>query len=328
MMIFAVLLASLTPQPPFRRSAYSPKLSMMTPADASFHRGRDLLRVGEKVSAREIVNVIGRWQTYEEWDSIGQARRLDDFSSGDFYEEDAETFVTNFAVKDAMARRPQRRDFCRKRGLVQRCWHTDNVGLLPFADGALAASIGASASELNAEAINPLAAEIVFDALAISNAGFVRKEECDARRASFITAHGGFDAQAFGANVVGARVNVWKALAVFPGSLIAVVLVTGSQLDWYHVGLDGLSELEQKVRYNVETYGIGSALLMVPVVGVTFAGLRGPKFGIAEANVRAGDRAYLEKMRRRKRGEPDGGDAADGVRQPRSRALAARRITP
>ena len=72
-------------------------------ADASFRRGKDLLRTGAKVSAREVVNVIGRWQTYEDWDSIGQARRLDDFSSGDFYEEDAESFATSAATLGLLA---------------------------------------------------------------------------------------------------------------------------------------------------------------------------------------------------------------------------------
>lgn len=80
-----------------------------------------------------------------------------------FYEDDVPAIATDFTVADHIARRPQRRDFCRKRGLVQRCWHNENVAMLPFTDDALAASVGATVAELNAKQINPLAADIVFD---------------------------------------------------------------------------------------------------------------------------------------------------------------------
>lgn len=129
----------------------------------SFRRGSDLLQWGDAVTERDVVNVLGRWQTHEEWDAIGGAARLDDFSNGDFYEDDVPAIATNFDVPDHIARRPQRRDFCRRNGLVQRCWHNENVAMLPFTDDALAASVGATAEQLNTEPINPLAADVVFD---------------------------------------------------------------------------------------------------------------------------------------------------------------------
>ena len=82
-----------------------------------------------------------------------------------------------------------------------------NVGLLPFTDDALAASVGCTAAELNAEPIDQLAVDVVFDALAESQSGIVGREECDARRAAFTAADGAFDAAAFadGLSARGAR---------------------------------------------------------------------------------------------------------------------------
>lgn len=48
---------------------------------------------------------------------------------------------------------------------AQRYWHNENVGLLPFRDAALSRSVGATAAELNREPIDPIAAEIIFDAI-------------------------------------------------------------------------------------------------------------------------------------------------------------------
>ena len=69
------------------------------------------------------------------------------------------------------ARTPARRAFCNRNNLVQRWVHSENVGLLPFTDEAMAASVGATAAELDAEPIDKLAAEIVFDALSASQSG-------------------------------------------------------------------------------------------------------------------------------------------------------------
>ena len=63
---------------------------------------------------------------------------------------------------------PQRRGFCLRRGLVQRYWLGQNVGLLPFCSAAMARSVGCTAAELSALPINPLAVEVVFDALSQS----------------------------------------------------------------------------------------------------------------------------------------------------------------
>ena len=88
-LLSAVALSSTT-APLLGSRARACKMSAEISSQASFKRGSDLLQIGEQVSARQIVNVLGRWQTHEEWDTIGTAGKLDDLTSGDFYEEDLE----------------------------------------------------------------------------------------------------------------------------------------------------------------------------------------------------------------------------------------------
>ena len=45
--------------------------------DKSFARGGDLLSMGKKATAREIVNVLGRWQKFEDWNKAGVCAEMD-----------------------------------------------------------------------------------------------------------------------------------------------------------------------------------------------------------------------------------------------------------
>lgn len=155
-----------------RRTTPSPVLS----ASREFRRTSDLLQVtSDKVTTRQIVNCIGRWKTHQDWDSIGKAAKLDDIRSGDYYDEDLEKLATDFTkgARYYNPRRPMFRNFCKTYGLVQRWVLCENTQLLPFTDEALAASVGATAAELNAEPIDALAANIVFDALCMSMSNLV-----------------------------------------------------------------------------------------------------------------------------------------------------------
>ena len=81
----------------------------------------------------------------------------------------------------------------------------------------MAASVGATAAELDAEPIDKLAAEIVFDALSASQSGVCPIDDCNARRASYTdAATGGFDAAAFAAGLRRAKLNICGAYAVYP----------------------------------------------------------------------------------------------------------------
>ena len=74
---------------------------------------------------------------------------------------------TNFdkPMRYYIARRPQFLDFCERYALVARWVHRESVGSLPFADDAegraLAASVGSTVEELNAEPVDELAADVV-----------------------------------------------------------------------------------------------------------------------------------------------------------------------
>ena len=102
----------------------------------------------------------------------------------------------------------------------QRYWHTENVGLLAFKSKTLAASVGCTVQELNKLPINPLATEVVFDALAHGNSGIIQRDLCDERRASWETAEG-FDAAAFGKDLRDAKLNVVRSFCLFPGTIYA-----------------------------------------------------------------------------------------------------------
>ena len=279
----------------------------------SFYRGDDLLQGGESVTTRQIVNVLGRWSTHEDWDTIGVAARFDDFSSGDFFEEDLPSFVTDVGSTNYWARRPARREFCQRHGLVQRWIHEENVQLLPFESEALAASVGATASELDAEPIDPLAAEIVFDALCGSRAGVVPTDLCDSRRASYVAElDGGFDAAAFASDLAAARRNMVLAYATYPGILVAIGLVLAIQVDAASMTADWTAASWRQI---LAAWGRdGPATLVLPAMLAAMLsrpGIYKPLEGSEreKAHVRKKDTLYLEKMRERRRGSV--GDVAE-----------------
>ena len=108
---------------------------------------------------------------------------------------------------------PQRRGFCMRNGQVQRYWHAENVCRLRFTNKAMAASVGCTVAELNALPIDPVACDIVFDALSCSQSGITGAEECAARRASYEGPNGAFDPDAFEADLNRGRRNQCKRWA-------------------------------------------------------------------------------------------------------------------
>ena len=240
---------------------------------------------------------------HEQWDTIGDTK-LDDFTNGDFYEEDLDILKTDFSKGEAyyFARRPQRRVFCKKYGLVQRWVHNENVGLLPFDPEAaeLAASVGATVEELNAEPVDELAAQIVFDALCSSKASFVDAAVCDERRQSFVdAATGAFDAEAFGSAVARSRLNIVGALLVYPGFFVFLFLLLAWQLDWYQLALESAEHARAQAAANYEAHGLGPTLCALPVVGLVAKGAldrrAGKMGGLAEFEVRERDRHFVQQ---------------------------------
>ena len=159
---------------------------------------------------------------------------IDDYRNGDYYDDDVEKMKTDFnkPMQYYIARRPQFMDFCERYGLVARWVHRENVGKLPFPDDeagrALAASVGATVAELNAEPVEELAADVVFDALSQTGmVGFAEEEEVDRKRASFLTADGSFNHDVFGASLARSRIHSAAALSgvrVIPPAIILGVM--------------------------------------------------------------------------------------------------------
>ena len=247
----------------------SPSIRMSSIGDEqpTFTRGIDLLQTSDAVTARQIVNVLGRWGSHRDWnEAIGRKGKLDELRSGDFYDDDVQTLKTDFSqpMEYYIPRRPQFLNFCERYGLVARWVHGDNVGELPFTDAKLAASIGATVEELNAEPVDPLAADVVFDALSGSAAGFVLEEECDARRASFLTGDGGFDASAFASALGDTRRNLLGVYIFGPGiGVLAAALVA---YRWLPELLEGTAQFTAQVERNVEAGG--PLVLVVPLLAL------------------------------------------------------------
>ena len=141
------------------------------------------------------------------------------------------------------ARSPQRRQWCKQRGLAQRYWHNANVGLLPFGDAAMAASVGAGVDELDQRPISQLACDVVFDAVSDGQGGIVDYSLCDERRARYASSDGAFKAEAFETDVRKARQTVAVGYALYPGILNAIFAYVAYRIDAYHSALNAANDL-------------------------------------------------------------------------------------
>ena len=121
-----------------------------------FTRSSDLLGTGDKVSAAQVANVLGRWKTRSDWNDAGMGRKglIDDYRNGDYYEEDLPQLKTDFSkpMQYYIARRPQFMDFCERYGLVAvsalhsygiACYHTLHLRHCRSSLASLCAALGA-----------------------------------------------------------------------------------------------------------------------------------------------------------------------------------------
>ena len=246
-------------------------VAAFTPVKPQFSRSSDVLG-SKKVTARQVANVLGRWKTRTDWNDAGIGRKalIDEYRTGDYYEDDLQKLETDFTSTDRkehyIARRPQFLDFCERYGLVARWVHRENVASLPFADDeegrALAASVGATVEELNAEPVDELAADVVFDALSFTGlVGFVEEDICDARRASFFTPEGGFDAGSFASSLSRSRRNLVGVVTFGPG--LGGCLLAAGLYRFLPQILEGLAQIQARVDGNIARYGPGE--LLVPI---------------------------------------------------------------
>ena len=106
--------------------------------------------------------------------------------------------------------------------------------------------MGSSVGELNRQPLNPLAVDVVFDALARSKSGILSREICDERRASYEGA-GGFDAAALASDLSRGRLKVASSSLIFPGAPIIVQAGLFVKLDGWSQTLDYLADAQQKL---------------------------------------------------------------------------------
>lgn len=281
---------------------------------STFCRASDLLSTGDAVSARAIVNVIGRWQASTEWDSIGVAKTLDEVLAGE---------RTDYPEGGSVEASPRRREFCKRQGVVQRFILNSTVGLLPFENEALAASVGATARELNAEPIDPRAVDVCFDALSASQSGIINREECDERRAGFETADGAFDDVAFADALSTARRNIVLSYALYPGLPNAIFLFLAWRLDAFSGALESADDVLGVVQQNWETMGVGSLLLpLLPLGLIAYGAANPPSSSKAAGEARAADRLFVkEKVRQRQLADEQA--TLDAFKEARDEAAAA-----
>lgn len=233
---------------------------MMAREPQVFCRSTDLMSMRETVTDVEVVNVLGRWSSHRDWDTIGELVAMDKlFDSSGVPFKQLETWsemvdgrriglTPEEKLSVSPARSPNRRAWCKRNGQAQRWWHNANVPLLRFKSPKLAASVGATVAEMNAMEVNPLAAEVVFDALSRSQSGIVDKATCDARRATYETADGAFDAPAFASDLAGARRTILKSYAIYPGSVNLIFGIAFIRADGYHKVIDYLDAFTAPMR--------------------------------------------------------------------------------
>ena len=290
--------------------------------------GRARAFSSDTATPRQIVNVLGRWRNGREWNEAGVGRKglLDEFRSGDFYDDDVDSIATDFSLPmdEYISRRPQFLDFCDKYGLLPRWVHRETVGSLPFVDDeagrALAASIGATVAELNAEPVDAVASDVVFDALSMTGmTGFVPETVCDERRASFLTTSGGFDADAFGRALGRSRRNLFGVLALGPGAFSLILLTLSytylPQLLDTLLGPAAMAKVERQVALGGPfAFLIPAAVLFrVAIFSPAVAeavGIKKPRdaaepleLSRQQRATKARDELYLERMRAKRRGE-------------------------
>lgn len=126
----------------------------------------------------------------------------------------------------------ERYDYARRNGLVERVAHSQNIPKRPFTDAKLAAWVGKTVEEMDAMAVTPTAANIVYDALAQSKSSLIPEKVVTQRRASFINAAGGVDEGAFMSGMVKSRIAVVTGFFLLgKGQLYGYVLAGKIVLD-------------------------------------------------------------------------------------------------
>jgi len=166
----------------------------------------------EKATWLDIVNVMGRWESSEEW------RVRSEFVEEGSFSARQETVLQGLTQK--------RYDMAQRLGMVERTAFFLNVPRMPFRDAKLAASVGKTVEEFNAMPPPSIShCNLVYDALAESKSGLIPPAVVDQRRLSLLTSDGGLDDLAFALGLYKARFVVILSWFLFgKGQILGFVI--------------------------------------------------------------------------------------------------------
>lgn len=151
--------------------------------------------VDKEATALEIVNVLGRWDSVDEWKTRSY-----------FVEEGS---FNNRQETELQAQTRKRYDMAQRMGVVERVAHYQNVPSMPFKNEAMAASIGKTVEEMNAlPRPTKYACNVVYDALAQSKSGLIPPDVVMSRRAGVVGSDGSVDFNALSYGINRARFTV------------------------------------------------------------------------------------------------------------------------
>lgn len=170
----------------------------------------------ETATYLEILNVIGRWQTHDDF----YVRT--EFAEVGYREEDERQAATQ-----------KRHEMALRMRCVERVALQQNIPKLPFKDAALAASVGMSCADFDAIEVTQSACNIVYDALAESKSSLVPYAVTDARRTGWVTESGELNELNFRAGLYKARGLVIMSWFLFgKGNFVWVLLCVQFLHDW------------------------------------------------------------------------------------------------
>jgi len=188
--------------------ALSPALASNPARDVSFRRAEFWDR--GSATLLDVVNVVGRWESTEEWKV-----RTDFVEVEDPRKQGPEQGATK-----------QRYEMAQRLGQVERTALQQNVGKLRFKDERLASAVGLRVEDFAELEINPVAVNIVYDALAQSKSSMLPPEVIDSRRRAWLDESGGLNELAFRIGLYRARFTVICSWFLFgKGNILGIIVV-------------------------------------------------------------------------------------------------------
>lgn len=157
----------------------------------------------------DVVNVLGRWESPDEWSTRTEFTIVE--KASEMTSDQAATL--------------SRYEMAQRLGYVERVALQMNIAKLPFQDDKLAKAMGLEVKDFDELPINPVAVNVVFDALSESKSSMLPPDVITRRRAQFFTDDGGVNELAFTLGLLKARFAVIVSWFVFGKGNIAGALV-------------------------------------------------------------------------------------------------------